>query len=136
MRAKSRVTLLALAACAIAAFTPATASAAITETSIDEPAADLSYYDYDIDGAPPLVDISGTSDGTTGDKVDIVCAYDGYPLADNSNDILADVPVEADGDFSVTIDLSNVEYYVCRLIAVPADAGEPYDQSAFAGRAA
>src|ERR1044072_4944863 len=127
MRAKSRVTLLALAACAIAAFTPATASAAITETSIDEPAADLSYYDYDIDGAPPLVDISGTSDGTTGDKADIVCASDGYPLADNSNDILADVPVEADGDFSVTIDLLNSENYVWPLSAGPEDAVGAYD---------
>jgi hypothetical protein len=91
------------------------AGAAVTTTDITTPT-DTTYTLYN-DDAPNTIAISGTSDGTTGDQVDIYCYYGSLPFR---SQLAINVAVQADHSFSTTASLVSVEAQVCRLRAVPA----------------
>lgn len=67
------------------------------------------------DGSQSIT-IAGTTDGTTGDNVDINC-YQGGVLSWN---IASGVAVNSDGSFSTQVPMSNVPPGTCQLAAVPA----------------
>ena len=63
--------------------------------------------------------ISGTSDGTTGDKIAVGC----YSAA-ASTPLAGDVPVNADGSFTITTDLFYIAGGTCTIKAVPDTGGD------------
>jgi hypothetical protein len=121
------VVLLAATA-ALAGAAPAMAD--ITTATVTAPS-DPAFLQYDVNNADPQpFDVEGTSDGTTGDLVDIRC-YDG--AFGDFTDLATDVAVDADGAFSVPdADLSTCPQTLFRLRAVPAGADD-VDTSMFAG---
>jgi hypothetical protein len=114
-----------LAVCGTLGFT-AVAQATVTSSEITSPA---SGYLESVDTATsstPLT-VTGTSNGTTGDEVDIDCWY-----GTNENYTFAtDVVVQADGSFTATEPLSNIADNDCRLRAEP--SGDPTESTAFTG---
>lgn len=86
------------AASAALLLTAAPSFAAVSESRITIPSGPQFLVDEDaVDDAP--FPVSGTSDGTTGDVVDIVCSRN-----DSRSTVADDVPVAADGTFSTTVD--------------------------------
>jgi hypothetical protein len=124
------VLLLALAGAGVVAL-QSPAEAAITTTTITSPVDGSKYLIDDTNSDPiPTVTLTGTSDGTTGDLVDIRCFgvsgsrdYAPGPSA---------VPVQADGSFSVEMPI-NSAYAACRLRAVPDSLGSGDSLAAFSG---
>ncbi len=115
-------------------FGVSSASAAITTTAIASPAGPW-IYAFNGDASPaPAVTISGTSNGTSGDRYDVDCFYNesGYNYAVR---IAANQPVGAGGAFSwtgvvnplafVTANLFPAAGITCQLRAVPAGAVTP-----------
>ena len=122
------------AAVAVAALGAPAASAAIATTSITSPASPW-VYAFDANASPtPTVTITGTSDGTSGNRYDIDCFYNelGFNYAVR---IAANQSVGAGGAFSwtgtvnpmnfVTANLFAVSGITCQLRAVPAGAVTP-----------
>jgi hypothetical protein len=60
------------------------------------------------------VTISGTTDGTTGDQVDLRCF-----VGNSGTDLTTGVPVQPDGSFSFSGDVQPLDPGTCRLRAVP-----------------
>jgi hypothetical protein len=85
----------------------------------------------DLDGGPPVV-VAGTSDGTTGDGVDLAC------LAGGASQIMAaSIPLGADGSFSHALspaEITAAAPRTCYLHAVPAGI-TPADPAPFTGPA-
>jgi hypothetical protein len=132
-RGRSRTALVVAGGCLIAALV-ATASAhsaraivGVTSSHITSPK-DLTYLTYDGDTANTFA-ISGTSNGTTGEYVDIRC-YDG----DIGSVVASSVALKADGSFSVPAadPVGAFTKRVCNLHAVPAGT-TPADPSAYPG---
>ena len=98
----------------------------VTMTSITGPA-NHSYYGYDLDSDTAQLTITGTSDGTTGDMVDIRC-YGGA----SSTVVASNVAVGADGAFSIGALLHPLQKKLCTLRAVPAGT-TPVSVSPFQG---
>lgn len=94
------------------------AMATVTTTHVTSPT-DPTFALYDSDAATPqTIDVAGTSDGTTGDSVDIRCVY--YGDSTNNAEIADNVPVNADGTFSVTgVDISPCDQWTSRIYAFP-----------------
>jgi len=107
------VVLLALAAALLVAV-QSPAEAAVTTSNITSPANGTHYMIKD--SAPPkTVTLTGTTNGTTGDLVDVRC----YEIGSTTWQSAADnVPVQANGSFSTTMD-SDDPYGRCKLRAVP-----------------
>jgi hypothetical protein len=128
-----RLGLLTLSAIVTALLGPQSALADVTHSAITTPAAATSVW-VDLNNRTGSLAITGTSDGTTGDAVDLVCTYtdeDG-PEADDLSD---EVPVDASGNFSFTAgpaELGGLRGDNCILRAIPTDS-EPDDYSPFAG---
>jgi len=132
-RARSRTALIVGGGCLVAALV-ATASAhsarvivGVTSSQITSPK-DVTYLMYD-QNTPNTFAISGTSNGTTGDHVDVRC-YDG----DGGKLVAGNVALTAGGSFSVPsadLHLANT-FRVCNLHAVPAGT-TPADPSAYPG---
>jgi hypothetical protein len=102
------------------------ASAAVTQSHITTPATDTVYSNPDISFGGPAdpLSVGGTSDGTTGDSVDVFCVYGSIPYGSASGSSpLATIPVANDGTFSGSVDLDQFSYYACKLIAVPSGQG-------------
>ena len=104
------------------------AGAAITSSTITAPADGTHYLITDADPEHDVT-VTGTSNGTTGDAVDIRC----YDRADNWYGHTADnIPVAADGSFSTPV--SNGDPYgTCILRAVPHGLASTSDPSPFSG---
>ena len=120
-----RICPILVAVIAIGAAAPA--QAAITKSNITAPADGTHYLNTDAN-PKHLVPLTGTSNGTTGDKVDIRC----YERADAFDSGNAAVPVAADGSFSTTMD-TGTPYGTCVLRAVPAGLPKTSDASPFTG---
>lgn len=107
------VALIAIASAVLVAV-QSPANAAVTTSTITSPANGSKYMIKD--SAPPkTVTVKGTTNGTTGDFVDIRCYQLGsstYQTATNN------VPVQANGSFTTTMDTDD-PYGRCRLLAVP-----------------
>ena len=107
----------------------APASAVVTQTNVTAPAnPTMVNSDLSIPSIP--LNVSGTAIAGPGDTVDIWCAIG----ADGTDgfDIETGVPVTG-GSFSAVVDQQDFDYYICRLIAVPAGATGPFDLSTFSG---
>src|SRR5205823_6077825 len=95
---------------------PATASAAVTSSSITTPTGPFFFLNDLSPGQTAMnITVSGTSNGTSGDMVDLNCYYGTYIPAS----LAASVPVASDGTFTYTGVVNNLEYYTCMLRAVP-----------------
>ncbi len=129
---RAAVGLLVLAALVV----PSVAQAAVTQSSITTPA-DPYYAIWNEQVATPAVTVSGTSDGTTGDAVDIDCYHDdGSTGARQTPPLASNVPVGADGSFSTTVPLDALEGTgggECRLRAVPYSTTPTSGLGAYAG---
>jgi hypothetical protein len=102
------------AATVVLAVGAGSAQAAVTQSNISAPA-DPYVALINQDPAPPNVPVSGTSNGTTGDTVDITCWADGSEVA-----LLADdVPVAANGSFSAPGNQVDLPVNTCYLRAIP-----------------
>jgi hypothetical protein len=106
----TRPWLLAPLALAILALAPAVASAAVTTSHVTSPGDP--YYRLDDSGASSAarqITVSGTTDGTTGDAVDLNCHY-GNAVSGSAGwyTLATSVPVGADGSFSYTGDISPI----------------------------
>ena len=103
--------------------------AAVTRSSVRAPSGSPPMVVVDLDAGPPLV-VSGTTDGTTGDSVDVSC------LTGSASQLLAvAVPVAADGSFSHVLssaEITAVAPRTCYLHALPAGP-TPADPAPFAG---
>jgi hypothetical protein len=118
----------AAALVAVAAMTFASAAgAAVTRSHVDVPG---SPHFSIFSTSEETVAISGTTDGTTGDEVDLRC----FSNAGTSSQLVAGgVGVAADGSFAVpAVDLETMQGRVCRLVAVPAGS-IPGDLTPFSG---
>jgi Glucodextranase, domain B len=144
---KRCVACCAIAVGVLALFGVGTAAAAVTKsdiTSVSEagtPFGNPLFYTWNNDlggyqagsANQPMMTISGTSDGTTGDEVDIGCVYDYDGETYGYSKLATSVPVNADGSFSTTVGLPN-EDAACRLAAVPAGSSvDGIDASPFQG---
>jgi hypothetical protein len=104
--------------------------ATVTHTQISSPG-DPYYSIANQANATETRTVTGTSDGTTGDVVDLRCySNDTYWWPDPGQDI----PVQADGSFSGDVDLFDIsnDGAGCTLRAVPDNTG-PGDTSSFKG---
>ena len=97
---------------------PATASAAVTQSNVTVPA-DPSFIHFD--GANPQITVLGTSNGTTGDNVDLYCT-NGTGASFTAGLIKATVPVAAGGGFSFNGKPVSTQDRACVIRAVPAGA--------------
>ncbi len=120
---KLRLATLTLAALLLPA---AAAQATVTTSNITTPTS--GYYQYN-DNTHTMVTVAGTSNGTTGDHVDIDCWYDNG----SENQLATSVNVGADGTFATPspVPLSPVEGTACRLRAEP--AGDSNEDVHFSG---
>ena len=127
--------LVAQVAAALALLiAPAAAGATVTQSRVTAPL-DQSYITDDRD-APSTVTVTGTSDGTSGDSVDLLCYYGATQRA-----LATGVPVAGDGSFTrdldaQTIAASQTPNKWCVIRAVPADTtpdAPPGSASPFAG---
>src|SRR4051812_3590501 len=97
----SRLCLASLAAAALGLLAVAApASAAVTASNVTAPS-DASFIHYD--GAMPSITVVGTSNGTTGDAVDLYCT-NGVGTAFTTTLIKTAVPVAAGGGFTYSGD--------------------------------
>jgi hypothetical protein len=117
------------AACA-ALFGAAPAMATVTHTQITSPG-DPYYSIADEANATEIRTVTGTSDGTTGDVVDLRCYSNGNDWSPSPGQ---DIPVQADGSFSGDVNLRDISNngVGCILRAVP-DNTTPGKTSPFAG---
>ena len=105
------------------------AHAAVTASNVTSPADGSRYLITDT--SPQVnVPLTGTSNGTTGDTVDIRC----YIRADDYSTGTSNVPVAANGSFSTTFSTGD-PYGTCVLRAVPHNLPQTSDASAFTGPA-
>jgi hypothetical protein len=114
--------LAALCACLAV---PAPALGAVTTSDITSPAPGTHVL---FDDSEPTIAVTGTSDGGPGDSVDIVC----FERTGQAPAFEENVPVGADGDFSVTSKPDNLAG-ACRLRALPHNPPAGLPVTPFAG---
>lgn len=107
------VLLLALAGVGVIAVQSPAHAVGVTTTTITTPADDNSYFLADT-GPFPTFNVAGTSDGTTGDQVDIRC----YTIGSSDWTMSYTADVQANGSFARTVPI-NGPYGTCKLLAVP-----------------
>lgn len=124
------VLLLVLAGAGVVAL-QSPASATVSTTTITSPV-DGAHYLVDDTSSDPIetVTVTGTSDGTTGDFLNIECF--GVAGSRGSTPGPQGVPVQADGSFSVEMPIST-GLGACRLRAVPDSFFSGDSLSGFAG---
>ena len=98
----------------------ASAEAAITTSHVTTPA-DGTLLFQNVDTNPnQTFTVSGTTNGGTGDSVDIACYQGGKQVTHNGA-----FPVQADGSFSASVPQSVFEGESCELLAVPTTLPSP-----------
>jgi len=111
----------------------AAAQATVTSSSITAPSDPFFALNQ---GQTQSVTISGTSDGTTGDSVDVLCYLDNGSTGSENGAVATGVPVNADGSFSISVALGQLERdfgNTCRLRAVPSGSVPTSGLASFAG---
>jgi hypothetical protein len=106
-------------------FAAAAAQGAVTSSSITSPSDPFFALDQQ---QTQSVTISGTSDGTTGDSVDVLCYTDNGSTGSSNGTVASGAAVNADGSFSTSVALSQLEQSfpnTCRLRAVPSGGSSP-----------
>lgn len=109
--------LPALAAGLAAAFVlaPAAHAAGITESHVTTPIDRTLLVQNQVSEPSKTFTVAGTTNGTTGESVDIRC----YQGTGSVGGYTAGIPVEADGSFSASIPESSIPTNTCALLAVP-----------------
>jgi hypothetical protein len=127
MNRSIRGTLAATVVAIVAMAFASVAGAAVTESHVDAPGSP--HFSIAMPGSETVA-VTGTSDGTTGDKVDLRC----YSNGNTFSFLLAEeIPVTAGGTFSVpNAELENISRSACILRAVPAGT-EPSSLAAYTG---
>ena len=115
---------------------PAAAQATVTSSTIrswtsSEPGTPQnSSYLISLDNASTTVRVTGTTNGTAGDLVDLVCFY-GNPA--NLARLRGSVAVGQDGAFDTgNVPLRPIAGHACRLRAIPAGGGPADDTGSYA----
>ncbi|MGP0048268.1 MAG: hypothetical protein ACLPZR_05375, partial [Solirubrobacteraceae bacterium] len=112
----------------------ASAQAAVTQSTISSPADPFFGFDQQ---QTQNVTVSGTSNGTTGDSVDIDCYTDNGSAGTRSARVVPNLPVAANGSFSTSLPLIQLTGLTsvddCRLRAVAAGSSPTTGLSAYAG---
>jgi hypothetical protein len=132
-RVKRGLLCTAVATAALVVVGVASAGATVTTAAITSPSSPFLYQYNDNAASPATVTISGTSDGTAGDTVDVRCYYHydgGYDVSYVSVD--SGVSVNSDGTWSTGPISPDVEGYPCQLRAVPSSYTGTSGISAFA----
>jgi hypothetical protein len=114
--------MLAPLALAILALAPGVASAAVTSSQVTSPGDPFfGMYNGDLPSsdAANKITVSGTTNGTTGDQVNLYCFYGTWDGNTSWSTVALNVPVAADGSFSVSVSSNIYEEQTCRLRAVP-----------------
>jgi hypothetical protein len=131
-RFRARTAVLVAGGCLIAALVATSAARSaqavlgVTSSHITTPK-DLSYLVYNAN-APNLFNIAGTSNGTTGGHVDILCYYGGA-----TSTVATGVALSANGSFSVNAPLKQASVISpCTLAAVPSST-TPKPPTGFTG---
>jgi hypothetical protein len=126
---RSRLALLSVGCCLATGFALASsAQAAISGSHVTRPE-DPRYLVYN-DNNPNTFAIKGTTSGgnPATDEVDLLCFH-----GTTSENVASGVPLASNGSFSVpAADLSQIQYKLCRLRAVPAGS-VPANLSPFQG---
>jgi Glucodextranase, domain B len=127
-----RFPIVSLVTVVVALSAASAAQAAVTQSSITSPSDP--YFGLD-QGQTQSVTISGTSNGTTSDQVDVKCYHDDGSTGTVQGTVTSGVAVQADGSFSTSVALQalRVGTGLCRLRAVPAGTSPTSGLSAFAG---
>jgi hypothetical protein len=127
--------MLVLAAGALLAL-GGVAQAAITTTAVTSPKAPFfptPIYNADTGAVNAQFVISGTSDGTTGDRVDVLCYYQGTNAGVFDDNGKLGIPVNADGSWATAAkDMGSTYDENCLFRAVP-HGTTPSDLSSYAG---
>jgi hypothetical protein len=117
MSARSGI-VVPLIAAGVSLLAAASAQATVTQATVNSPA-DGTHLLQNLTTDPnETFSVSGTTNGTTGDEVDVRCYNGGTPIAA----VFGPIPVAADGSFSSTGVLqANFQSQSCELVAVPTD---------------
>jgi hypothetical protein len=128
-RSTTRRAAVLLAALLTSLIGVASAHATVTESQVTSPEAGFTFGDNTLDPEDPanLRAVTGTTDGTTGDQVAILCQ-----AAGRLSQLTPSLDVGDDGRFSGTLHLTEFEDELCTLRAVPADTF-PNDLSPYSG---
>ena len=131
-RVRTRTAAFVAGGCLVAALVAASAAhsaqatVGVTSSNITTPK-DLSYLVYNAN-TPNLFTIAGTSNGTTGNHVDILCYHGG-----TFDQVVLGVAINANGSFSVNAPLKTADVLSpCRLAAVPSETA-PTPPTGFTG---
>ncbi|WP_210495623.1 hypothetical protein [Patulibacter sp. SYSU D01012] len=123
---------------AAALLGPTAAHAAVTTSAVTSVSgAQQPHMSDDRDQAATAsanqITVAGTTDGTTGDNVKIVCSSRNNTV---NQTFSASTPVNADGSFSATGSMRNIYTYLnlCDLRAVPTGGGMPSVLAPFAAK--
>ena len=111
------------------------AQAAVTTSAITSPSDP--YFGLDR-GTGQTITIAGTSNGTSGDQVDILCYQDDGSTAARESTVASGVPVQSGGSFSTSAPISSLDdryphHAPCRLRAVPSGSVPTSGLSSFSG---
>jgi hypothetical protein len=112
---------------AVLAWVPG-AQAAITESNVVTPADGSLLVQNRISEPAKTFTVTGTSNGTTGDKVDIDC----YQGTGSVGGYTAGIAVAADGSFAAEVPQAALPAITCHLVAVP-HATTPSPGAAYTG---
>ncbi len=115
----------------VSLFLAAAAQATVTSSSITVPSDPFFALDQG-----QTQSISGTSDGTTGDSVDVLCYSDNGSTGSSKGTVASGVAVNADGSFSTSVPLNQLEPgfpNACRLRAVRSGTSPTSGLASFAG---
>jgi hypothetical protein len=115
---------LVSALAALATSVPVASATVTQSTAATSPS--FAFEDATLAG-PSTRHVTGTTDGTTGDNVDVVCLN-----LLSGNRVKTNVAVAADGSVSVDVLESDISSRYCHLGIVPAGTS-PVDASAFSG---
>jgi hypothetical protein len=119
-RGKRKTALVAVGGCLAALFVATSVAYAaqaiigVTSSNVTSPK-DVTYLVYNKD-SPNTFSVAGTTNGTTGNHVDLICHS-----GDDTEIVASNVAVSGDGSFSVpaaSLEKANL-YRVCELKAVP-----------------
>ena len=108
------------------------AQAAITTSNITAPADGTVLLDDLTSSSAQTFTVSGTSNGTAGDAVDIACYEGGAKLSAYQGGAGNGVAVQAGGAFAATVPMSTFAGDSCELVAVPHATG-PNPPTGFTG---
>ncbi|HEX4109116.1 MAG TPA: Ig-like domain-containing protein [Solirubrobacteraceae bacterium] len=118
---------LLLAGLLVGLLAPAAARAGVSASAIAVPASPFvpAPYDESPGASNPTYAFSGSSNGSTGDAVDLDCLHGTLAAGASSTTLASAAPVGADGAWHTTQRVGAIAGQACRLVAVPAGSPPP-----------